>query len=65
MVKFGNFTDRFKEGAQAYSDGITSKGNPYRVKSSDWEDWKDGHAFCKSVAYCRMVLTENEKEKTA
>lgn len=57
MVKFGNLTDKFKEGMQDYADGKKSKQNPYPYNSQEWDDWKDGHAFCKAVALANFYLS--------
>jgi hypothetical protein len=62
MVKFGNYTDKFKEGMQAYVDGKKTKDNPYTFDTPFWDDWKDGHAFCKAVAYAVLLINDADRE---
>jgi hypothetical protein len=63
MVKFGNLTDTFKMGVRAYVEGVNVKSNPYKYGSQEWDDWKDGHGFCKAVALCNLMLNELEDKK--
>jgi hypothetical protein len=63
VVKFGNMTEPFYEGAQAYVDGKKARDNPHSVKSKPWEDWRDGWAFCKAVALCILILKEGDKPR--
>lgn len=62
MVKLGNFTGKFKEGMQAYVDGISIKRNPYDYGGQDWEDWKDGHTMAKAFSFFLMIYKDGNKE---
>ena len=35
-------TEAFREGYQAYKDGVSSYDNPYTYDSDEWEEWDDG-----------------------
>lgn len=61
MVKFGNFTDEFKQGIQDYVDGKKIKDNPHKhATGRPWEDWKDGWGFARAYAYCRLAFKDGE-----
>lgn len=65
MVKFGNFTPEFKQGVQAYADGVTDpKNNPYKHSDTKrWEDWKDGWGFARCWDFADYVFGEADKKE--
>lgn len=51
MSGIGDFTEWWKEGANAYIRGLPQSKNPHDKKSMAWEDWRNGWVFARGVQY--------------